>query len=175
MIERQNKTRGIPTSAWVIAITTSLIVSVPVFVFAIPSDPKMSHWPIAAKICFSFGLLLTIGAYVLLVGYIYGDAKRRGMRYVMWTLLAIFIPNAIGIILYFILRDPLPTPCPGCGASVKRSFIFCPHCATALRPTCPHCGHAVERSWSHCPNCGAATATGKDVVASAAPSTQQPL
>ena len=30
----------------------------------------------------------------------------------LWTLLAIFIPNAIGIILYFILRDPVPVPCP---------------------------------------------------------------
>ncbi len=44
---------------------------------------------------------------VLLIGYVYADAKRRGMRYVMWTLLAIFIPNAIGIILYFVMRDPL--------------------------------------------------------------------
>ena len=56
-----------------------------------------------------------LGAYVLLVGYVYGDARRRGMNHVLWTLLAIFIPNAIGIILYFILRDPVPVPCPTCG------------------------------------------------------------
>jgi len=53
-----------------------------------------------------------LGAFVLLVGYVFGDAKRRGMNHVLWTLLAIFIPNAIGIILYFILRDPIPVPCP---------------------------------------------------------------
>ena len=53
-------------------------------------------------------------AYVLLVGYVYGDSRRRGMNHVLWTLLAIFIPNAIGIILYFILREPVPLPCPAC-------------------------------------------------------------
>ena len=61
-----------------------------------------------------------LGAYVLLVGYVYGDARRRGMNHVLWTLLAIFIPNAIGIILYFILRDPVPVPCPSCGAPAQQ-------------------------------------------------------
>ena len=60
-----------------------------------------------------------LGAYVLLVGYVFADAKRRGMNHVLWTLLAIFIPNAIGIILYFILREPIPVPCPACGSPAK--------------------------------------------------------
>ena len=61
-----------------------------------------------------------------LLGYVYGDARRRGMRYVMWTLLAFFIPNGIGVILYFILRDPMPTYCSKCGASAKAAHAFCP-------------------------------------------------
>ena len=52
-------------------------------------------------------LPMFLAGYTLLIGYIYGDARRRGMRYVMWTLLAIFLFNGIGIILYFILREPL--------------------------------------------------------------------
>ena len=60
-----------------------------------------------------------LGAYVLLVGYVFGDARRRGMNYVLWTLLSIFIPNAIGIILYFILRDPVPVPCPTCAMPAR--------------------------------------------------------
>ena len=44
----------------------------------------------------------------------------------MWTLLAIFIKTYIGIILYFLLRDPLPTPCPKCGLSGSRRFFLLP-------------------------------------------------
>jgi hypothetical protein len=56
---------------------------------------------------------------VLLNGYVYADAKRRGMRYVMWTWPAILIPNAIGVILYFVLRDPLLVNCTQWGAQVQ--------------------------------------------------------
>jgi endonuclease III len=93
-------------------------------------------------------------AWVALIGYIYGDAKRRQMRYVMWTLLSIFIPNAIGMILYFILRDPLPKPCPGCGHVEKAKFPFCPHCGTLLQPTCQKCDKPVEPTWANCAYCG---------------------
>src|ERR1700678_4274779 len=92
--------------------------------------------------------------YVLLIGFIRVDAQRRGMRYLMWTLLAIFIPDAIGIILYFILRDPLMKACPGCSQVLKSGYTFCPHCGTSLLPTCPNCGRGVEVGWANCPGCG---------------------
>jgi putative effector of murein hydrolase LrgA (UPF0299 family) len=91
---------------------------------------------------------------VLLIGFVYGDAKQRGMRYVMWTLLAVFLPDAIGIILYFILRDPMPVTCPHCSTKVISKFAFCPSCGTSLKPTCPQCGQAVEPIWSNCGHCG---------------------
>lgn len=91
---------------------------------------------------------------IMLYGYIYGDAKRRGMRYAMWTLLAIFIPYAIGIILYFILRDPLPSICPTCSAKVLSKHTFCPSCGTSVRPVCPQCGKRIESEWSNCGYCG---------------------
>jgi hypothetical protein len=42
------------------------------------------------------GLLggIIIACYVLLIGYVNGDAARRGMSRLGWTLLAIFIPHA---------------------------------------------------------------------------------
>jgi hypothetical protein len=105
-----------------------------------------------------FAILIFIGLsfsiYILLVGYIYGDARRRGMRPVLWALLAFFIPNAIGIILYFILREPLLVNCPKCGAGTKSAFPFCPSCGTSLAYTCPSCRSAIESGWSHCPRCG---------------------
>jgi len=99
----------------------------------------------------TFAIPFTI---IMFYGYVYGDAKRRGMRHVMWTLLAIFIPNAIGIILYFILRDPLPFICPKCSASVLSRFTFCPSCGTPVKPVCPQCGNRIEIGWSNCGHCG---------------------
>jgi hypothetical protein len=96
-----------------------------------------------------------LGAYVLLVGYVFADAKRRGMNHVLWTLLAIFIPNAIGIILYFILREPVAVSCPCCGAKAKKGHAFCAGCGTAVRVACPQCRQPVEPAWRNCASCGA--------------------
>ena len=98
--------------------------------------------------------MLVLVAWVVLIGYIYGDAKRRQMRHVMWTLLAIFVPHAIGMIFYFILRDPPPKTCPGCGHVEKARFPFCPHCGTLMQPTCPECDKPVESTWANCASCG---------------------
>jgi hypothetical protein len=146
--------RVIPKTAWIIGLLLYAGVTTPLFFLAIPQDPDMGHWPRWGQALFVYGLFLTVVALIALFGYVYGDAKRRQMRYVMWTLLAIFIPYAIGIILYFILRDPLPKPCPGCGNIVKAGYPFCPHCGIALQPTCPNCGRAVDLTWSNCPHCG---------------------
>ena len=97
-----------------------------------------------------------LGAYVLLVGYVFGDARRRGMNHVLWTLLAVFIPNAIGIILYFILRDPAPVPCPSCGTPAPKGHAFCAACGAAVRVSCGQCRQPVEPGWRACPRCGAA-------------------
>ena len=125
-----------------------------ILMFTFSHDPGLQGIPMVAKIALVFlpGLLLV--CYVLLIGYVNGDARRRGMRYVMWTLLVMCIPNAIGVILYFILRDPLLEPCPSCSQIVRPGFTFCPHCGSALRPTCSHCGKGVEIGWANCPQCG---------------------
>ena len=72
--------------------------------------------PVPVRIIVPVLFPLLLAGYALLIGYVYGDARRRGMRYVMWTLLAIFLFNGIGIILYFILREPLMVYCSRCGA-----------------------------------------------------------
>ena len=155
MTTTDRKQRVIPKLAWFLAFFFWIVPATLIFEFAMSSDPEMSSWPAVGRIALAYGATLALAAYVLLIGYVYGDAKQRGMRYVMWTLLATFVPDAIGIILYFILRDPLPNPCPSCAKSVKASFAFCPFCSASLQHTCPHCGFAVDRGWLHCPKCGA--------------------
>ncbi|HEV3483036.1 MAG TPA: zinc ribbon domain-containing protein [Candidatus Acidoferrales bacterium] len=153
MTTTERKQRVIPKVAWFLACFLAIVFGTLIFEFAL-GDPEFSHWPEPGRIALAYGGALLGAAYVLLIVYICRDAKRRGMRYVMWTLLAIFIPDAIGIILYFILRGPLPVSCPSCARSVKASFAFCPFCSASLQPTCPQCGFAVDRAWLHCPKCG---------------------
>ena len=92
--------------------------------------------------------------YLLLVSYVYGDAKRRGMRPVLWTLIALFVPNAIGIIAYFILRESVLHPCPSCSTPARREYAFCPSCGITLPRACPSCHRPVEPIWTHCAHCG---------------------
>ena len=89
----------------------------------------------------------------LLIGYVNRDAKRRGMNRTLWTLLVIFIPNAIGFILYFLLRKPVSVACPQCGTLNNPDFNFCPKCKYNLRPTCPGCQHSVNPEDVFCPYC----------------------
>lgn len=91
--------------------------------------------------------------YGMLIGYVNLDAKRRGMNRTLWTLLVVFIPNAIGFILYFLLRKPVVTACPQCGALNNPEFNFCPKCKYNLRPTCPGCQHSVNPGDTFCPYC----------------------
>lgn len=89
----------------------------------------------------------------LLIGYVNRDAKRRNMNSALWTVLVIFIPNAIGFILYFLLRKPIGLECPQCHAMASSEFNFCPKCKRNLRPTCPVCHRAIEAGDAFCPHC----------------------
>jgi len=97
-----------------------------------------------------------VGCYFLFVGYVSRDAQRRGMRPILWTLVAILIPHGLGIILYFILRQPVPVACPQCGTAVQTGFNFCPRCHYKLGPSCPHCQRVVGVNDLYCPYCGTA-------------------
>ena len=144
----------IPRAAWIIAGLFYVGMATLACFFFVPTDHEMSHWPWAGQLAFIFLMPLAFFLIIPFYGYIYGDAKRRGMRYVMWTLLAIFVPDFIGAIIYFILRDPLPIDCPGCRSRVPAKFTFCPQCGSALSPYCPQCGKSVERAWANCGHCG---------------------
>ncbi len=147
--------RIIPTPARVVAAIIYVVWAIGFWaMFTFSGDPGISRTPIVGVAALMLLASIPVVIWILLIGYVYADAKRRGMRYVLWTLLSIFIPNAIGIILYFILRDPPMRPCPGCSHTVKGGYAFCPHCGVNLAPACPNCKRAVEPGWRNCPACG---------------------
>ncbi len=150
-MNQNSETNVIPLPAWL----TAAVLGGGLAVFLLTVAMPKSNWPEPFQVCFSICMGLVLGGYVLLIGYVNGDAQRRGMRHVMWTLLSIFIPNGIGIILYFILREPLPRKCPQCGASVSnKGGAYCPACGGAMVNTCPACHAVVDPNWSHCVQCG---------------------
>jgi hypothetical protein len=143
--------RVIPFGAWVAAGIVFLLGFLALnFVFNVLENDV----PVPIRLIVPIVFPLALAGYALLVGYVYGDARRRGMRYVMWTLLAIFLFNGIGVILYFIMREPLMVYCPRCGAGVQPSHAFCPRCGAGVQPACPACHRTVQTGWTHCAWCG---------------------
>src|SRR5215475_10246760 len=100
---------------------------------------------------------IPLAAIVFLTGYVYVDAKRRGMNAGLWTFLVlILLPGyiALGFILYFTAREPMPFHCPKCGTMVSARFNFCPGCKYCRHPSCAHCQSEVGDTDKFCPRCG---------------------
>jgi hypothetical protein len=75
-----------------------------------------------------FAVGIFAAAFVLALGFVYGDAARRGMPPALWTLAAFGVPNLVGFLLYFLLRKPLLEPCRQCGQGIAPGLAFCPSC-----------------------------------------------
>ncbi len=95
-----------------------------------------------------------LSMYLLLIGYVNQDAKRRDMSQFGWTLVVVLFFNGLGPLVYFLLRKPLIQYCPQCGDRVERGFHFCAKCGCELAPSCGSCGQAVNRDFVVCPYCG---------------------
>jgi len=121
--------------------------------------PDLANQPVLA--CLALAGAITAVAFFLTVwffmlGYVYRDAKRRGMNPALWTLLVLILSPAylfIGLIIYMLIREPLPYTCPQCAATVNARFNFCPNCKYNLHPACPQCQREVSDGDKFCPFC----------------------
>jgi len=94
--------------------------------------------------------------------YVNKDAKRRGMNSAVWTLVClILVPGylVLGFIIYLLMREPLPYPCPRCATTVGARFNFCPNCKCKLHLACPQCRQEVVETDKFCPYCANDLAT----------------
>ncbi|MBA3912304.1 MAG: zinc ribbon domain-containing protein [Acidobacteriales bacterium] len=142
---------------WAIALAVLAFIGLQVLMQTVVAHSPGAP-PLIARI--PIGLLggAVLSCYLLLVGYINVDSKARGMNRALWTLIAAFVPNGFGIMLYFILRQPLGGCCPRCGASVQAGYFYCPKCSAALHITCPNCHREVHPGDPFCPYCGKSVA-----------------
>jgi hypothetical protein len=91
-----------------------------------------------------FGILAAI--WLLCLGFVFADARRRDMPAVAWMLIAMLVPNLLGFLLYFVLRKPLTTPCPSCARAMSPEQPFCSWCGSSrsLAPVSPQEGLAAK-------------------------------
>jgi ABC-type Fe3+ transport system permease subunit len=155
---------------WLVAVVILLFILAQVIAYIVNTQgltnngeifpPELKNEPALASLALA-GIItlvaLVFGAFLLLFGYVNRDAKRRGMNSTLWTLLVILLFPAyfaVGFIIYFLMREPLPYPCPQCANTVGARFNFCPNCKCNLYPSCPQCKHEVVESDKFCPYCG---------------------
>src|SRR5262249_55779650 len=149
-----------PPTGVAIAALAALAATV---AFSLPAQ----GFPLPARVALCAVIAVLLFVYFFLVAYIYGDARRRGMRHVLWAVVATVVPNALGIIAYFLLREPLLQPCPACGALGRSGFAFCTRCGAPLARTCASCRRPLEPGWSHCAHCGAPVSSASPTPAGA--------
>jgi drug/metabolite transporter (DMT)-like permease len=100
-----------------------------------------SHQPVVLSSLFGICIGLFSGCFVALwvicLGYVYADARDRGMPPILWTLLAALVPNLLGFLFYFALRRPLLLPCPRCRQAIYTGQRFCASCGFDTFPAAP--------------------------------------
>jgi len=135
------------------------------------SMPFLSDLALAGAIT---GVAIFVSIFLFMLGYVYRDAKRRGMNPALWTLLVLILSPAymfIGLIIYLLVREPLPYNCPQCSTVVNARFNFCPNCKYNLHPACPQCQREVSDHDKFCPFCATELIHGPKPSGDAAPAT----
>jgi hypothetical protein len=124
------------------------------FPWELRDNPALASLALAGIVT---GASLVMASYIFMVAYVNRDAKRRGMNSALWTFLVLILSTGwlvIGFMTYFLMREPLPYPCPQCGNTVGARFNFCPNCKCNLYPSCPQCKREIAEIDKFCPYCG---------------------
>lgn len=128
--------RGVRIGAFTVAGCAVLIG----LVAGTAGDRASAHgasWPFLESAA-GLGLGALAGAFfavwILCLGYVFGDARRRAMPAILWTLIALLVPNLLGFLFYFALRRPTASPCSHCGQLIGADQRFCAWCGAASTP-----------------------------------------
>lgn len=82
--------------------------------------------PILIMLCM-FTMLISIFVWT------YKDAKSRGLNAIVWTLIVMFVPNLMGLLLYFIVgRRESRIICSKCNSSAPFPAKYCNNCGSEI-------------------------------------------
>jgi hypothetical protein len=130
----------------------------PAAVSTAPSAPAPRNHPITWRQVTHHAFVFTTGtalaSYILLVGYVSRDVKRRAMSAPLWMLIVLVMPGGMGAVVYFLLRQPILIRCPHCTTELPEGVHFCPQCRFQMAPVCGQCFRSVQITDAYCPQCG---------------------
>ena len=137
---------------WSIVLAIAAFAGMQYLFHSVLPHHKPQMLPLRLLMGYSWGTL--VASYVLLVGYVSRDVKRRNMPAALWMLIVVIMPGGIGAIVYFLLRQPMLSRCPHCSTAIESSFHFCPQCQFQMAPVCGKCFRGVEITDVYCKQCG---------------------
>ena len=138
--------------SWSIALAIAAFLGAQyLFHFVMPHN-KPGMLPMRLMMSYSCGTLLA--SYILMIGYVSRDVRRRGMPAALWMLIVIIMPGGVGAVVYFLLRQPMLTRCPHCTTEIASTYHFCPQCQFQMAPVCGQCFRGVQITDVYCTQCG---------------------
>ena len=118
---------------WAVAIVAAaVLIGLAVGGYAVAGGAALRTMFVYAAAALAVGMV--IASWLLCLGFVFADARRRGMRAAGWTLVAMLMPNLLGFLLYFVMRRPLAAPCVSCSREIPVDQPFCSWCGTSRAP-----------------------------------------
>lgn len=149
----QQDTKLIPWWSYVLAACFFVGIQLLLHLVLVPADPRPKPRAYTAVWGLLFGMFLAF--YMLMIGFVTRDSKRRGMNPIVWTLILVsLLPSGVGFIVYFLLREPVAMKCPHCSLSVGQDQNFCTQCSFQLKSVCASCRRALANEDLYCAHCG---------------------
>jgi hypothetical protein len=138
--------------AWSVVLAIAVFGAVQYLFHGVMPHHKHELLPMRLLMGYAWGT--AFASYVLLVGYVSRDVKRRNMSAGLWMLIVGLMPGGIGAVVYFLLRQPVLVPCPHCSTELTSNVHFCPQCQFQMAPVCGRCFRGVKITDVYCIQCG---------------------
>jgi hypothetical protein len=117
--------------AAVVIVAAAVLIGLAVGCYAAANGEGLRPMFVYASAALATGTVIAI--WLLCLGFVFADARRRDMRAAGWMLVAMLMPNLLGFLLYFVMRRPLAAPCASCSRATPVDQPFCSWCG-ASRP-----------------------------------------
>lgn len=151
---------------WSYGLAAGVFIGLETLIYPLIIEHRTQGRPVTLSVIWSISLGLFLSFYMLMVGYVLRDSRRRGMNPLAWTLIMLaLMPSGLGFVIYFLLRSPIVLRCPKCEAQVGAESNFCTRCRFQLRPVCEHCQHSLRAGDSFCAYCGSPVSESQQLFA----------